>query len=416
MPSTRESNLWSIARRAAWPKAPSWMSFSTLSELETCPRRWALNHAYYPNVWDGRGYPQPLRFALLEGRIVHLSLQRIIQALVERGCKSLFDETAISAMRELGGFTQTVAGSLETVLKSFETNPRTTLVLEEIRHNFTARIPHIRTEVQKLLSRVQFNERSVARASKSVRSVKGISRPYLSRGSYSEVEIRADELHWRGFADLITLYSSTCEIRDFKTGEPKPEHEFQLRVYAALWALDRELNPTGRLANRLVLSYDTGDLEVSVPSDEEVRSIEDDLRLRSQKAIAKLGSSPPQANVSQENCGYCPVRQLCDEYWRWMSCMMPRCKQANGEFCDVQAKLLNQHGPSSWNTRVEVGGFLQVNEPMLLRIRNVPFELQAGQRVRLLNVHIKVLDENLTNERRQLVATMSKTSEVFLMA
>ena len=99
MPSTRESNLWSIARRTAWPKAPSWMSFSTLSELETCPRRWALNHANYPNVWDGRGYPQPLRFALLEGRIVSSKPPtHHTKPLVERGCKSLFDETAISAM------------------------------------------------------------------------------------------------------------------------------------------------------------------------------------------------------------------------------------------------------------------------------------------------------------------------------
>ena len=43
--------------------------------------------------------------------------------------------------RELGGFTQTVAGSLETVLKSFETNPRTTLVLEEFRHKFYCEDP-----------------------------------------------------------------------------------------------------------------------------------------------------------------------------------------------------------------------------------------------------------------------------------
>ena len=415
MPTLTETRLWSTTCCEEWPNAPAWMSFSTLSELETCPRRWALNHAEYPKIWDGRGYPQPLHIGSLEGSVVHVGLRRIIGALAENGCRSLSDEAAISTMRELGGFTQVVSDSLDYVLKTFEANPRAAWFLEEMRHSLVARIPSIRTKVQKLLARVHLHDQDLVNRSKVIRRARGKSRRYLSYGSYSEVEIRSDELMWRGFADLVTLSSSSCEIRDFKTGEPNVEHEFQLRVYATLWTLDSELNPTGRLASRLVLSYGTEDLEISAPSVEEILLTKEELRLRSKKALSHLGCSPPQADVSQENCGYCPVRQMCDDYWPWISETQPTIQHAIDEFRDVQVTLVSRHGPRSWDARVGIEGDSESGEPILLRFAAVPFELQPGQRVRLLNVFLSVSDENLAGGSGQLVATMSKTSEVFLV-
>lgn len=111
------TNFWRVLRPAAWPAAPKWMSFSTLLELEACPRRWALSTADYPEVWKHRGYPRQPHPAALEGTVVHLSLRRIISALVVRGCPSLADEGAISAMRDLGGFTAVICDSLEGALQ-----------------------------------------------------------------------------------------------------------------------------------------------------------------------------------------------------------------------------------------------------------------------------------------------------------
>jgi hypothetical protein len=98
MSGDRNTSLWTVVKPSAWPEAPPWMSFSTLLGLETCPRRWALSAAEYPSVWSKRGYPRPLQPAALEGTIVHLSLQRVTAALVERGCPSLFDESAIGSV------------------------------------------------------------------------------------------------------------------------------------------------------------------------------------------------------------------------------------------------------------------------------------------------------------------------------
>ena len=40
-----------------WPEPPREMSVSSLRAIESCPRRWALSTASYPNLWRGIGYP-----------------------------------------------------------------------------------------------------------------------------------------------------------------------------------------------------------------------------------------------------------------------------------------------------------------------------------------------------------------------
>jgi CRISPR/Cas system-associated exonuclease Cas4 (RecB family) len=330
----------------------------------------------------------------------------------------LFDESAIATLRELGGFTAIVLSSLERALQSYDGNPRAAGVLDGIRHRLAARVPELRSRVQRFLTRIN-PECRVGGSAKAVTHPEGESRQQLLHGSYAEVELRAGQVGWRGIADLLTLSSTRCEIRDFKTGASKQEHEFQLRVYALLWSRDRELNPDGRLADRLVLSYDEGDAEVSAPSEEELRRMEDELRRRTAQALADLQVDPPEARPSPENCAYCPVRHLCEEYWLWHARQGSNNESARTGFGDVQIKCSGQHGPSSWDGVVESGPHLKVGGPILLRTANLRFEVHPGQHVRLLNVHVNVPDEELVEERHSdpaVVATMGASSEVFLLA
>lgn len=70
MSGQNNKSVWYISQPSAWPKAPRCMSFSTLSELEACPRRWALSVADYPHVWEKRGYPPRPQITALEGAVV----------------------------------------------------------------------------------------------------------------------------------------------------------------------------------------------------------------------------------------------------------------------------------------------------------------------------------------------------------
>lgn len=391
------------------------MSFSTLLDLEACPRRWALSSADYPNVWKRHGYPRAPQPAALEGTIVHLALQKILRALVERQCSSLLDESAIATFRELGGYTAILMHSLDSALQPYEENPRATPVLEGIRRRLTGRIPELRARVQQLLSRIHH----VSRAASSVpatRQAEGQSRNQLLPGSHTEVELRAPELGWHGIVDLLTISVDSCEIRDFKTGTPKQEHEFQLRTYALLWNRDTVLNPSRRLADKLVLSYEQCDVQVPAPTADNLRLLEDEVRERTVAALASLGSDPAEARPSRENCAYCSVRHLCEEYWTWQAHNDSDTGSQEAVVRDLQIELSHQHGPKSWDAVVECGCGLKTGEPILLRTENLHFELHAGRRLRILNVHVVLPDEqSLQDKRLPIIVTMGGRTEAFLL-
>ena len=392
------------------------MSFSTLMEMEACPRRWALNAAVYPDLWKSPGYPRLPNSAAMEGTLVHLSLQTIMVALVERGCSSLLDESAISVLRELGGYTAITLRSLEQTVQPYEQNPRAAPLLAGIRRRLSARVPVLRSKVQRFLSRIRPEGHSdiLIRPATQTRSK---SRRQLAQGSHAEVELRAPNLGWRGFADLLNLSAARCEIRDFKTGDSKRQHELQLQIYALLWAQDRDLNPTGRFADELVLSYSEGDVNVAAPSETELHFLEQQLRERSISALASVKEEPPAARPSTENCEFCAVRHLCEDYWNWLSRTKIENDVSSGRFSDLQIKLSVQHGPNSWDGEIEVGSNLRVGGPVFLRTSNSNFDLRPRQRLRILNVRLSVTEEEpIETQTNPVVATMGANSEIYLLS
>lgn len=417
MSEGRNTDFWRVLSPTAWPEAPLWMSFSTLIELEVCPRRWALTTAEYSDLWNNRGYPSIPQPSALEGTVVHLSLQKITGALIENGCPSVADESAISTLRELGGYTAIITDSLERGLLPYRENPRAAPALDRIRTRITARVPELRTRVQRYLARIRPEPRTIVHG-ETVIHPDGEPRHALQHGTYTEVLLQSSELNWRGVADMLTLSTTQCEIRDFKTGAPKEEHQDQLWTYALLWARDVGSNPAGRLADKLVLSYDERDVEVPSPEASKLCSFEDAIKKRTDAALANLQSGNPRARTSLENCMYCVVRHLCEEYWHWLARHYPKDEETKGRYIDIQIKLSSQHGPSSWDGEVEYGPAMQAGAAILLRTEQLAFDLHPGQRLRLLNVHVSIPSEETGTKKGHhlIVATMGSRSEMFLLS
>lgn len=417
MSGGKNKDFWRVLRPSAWPHPPRWMSFSTLIELEACPRRWALIAAEYSSAWKFRGYPSTPHLTALEGTVVHLSLEKITGALVRRGCPSLIDESAILTLRELGGYTTIIKSSLEQALLSYRENPRAAPVLDGIRQLLTSRVPELRIKVQKLLSRIRPNP-GIARSEESVIHREGEGRQALQHGSHTEVHLQAPELGWRGAVDVLTLSTTQCEIRHFKTGTPKEEHKVQVWIYALLWARDGDLNPYGRLADKLVLSYDDKDIEVPAPTASTLRSLEDELKERTAAALADLKVAPPPARTGLENCGYCVVRHLCEEYWDWLIQQGSGNESEKGRYADIQIKLSSKHGPKSWDGMVENGPAMAAGKPILLRTDNVGLDLHPDQQVRMLNVYVSTVcaEDYVEHGSTLTVATMGSRSEMFLLS
>jgi hypothetical protein len=414
MSRSNNTSFWLVSGPAVWPGAPRWMSFSTLSELQACPRRWALTSAEYPHLWGHSGYPRSPQLFTLEGTVVHLALQKITQSLADRRCHSLLHESAISVIKDLGGFTVIINDCLQRALRPYEENPRVAPVLEGIRRRLAAKVPELRSRVQILLSRIHLESSSDGPCALTHHD--GELRNQLPYGSYAEIELRVPELNWHGFADLLTISAVSSEIRDFKTGTYKEKHEAQLRTYALLWARDRNLNPSGRLAKKLVISYVENDLEVSAPNESDLCALEHELRKQTREVLAHLKVDPPEARPRQENCVCCSVRHLCEEYWQWLAGHKADDQSLKGQCSDLQIKLLSRHGPSSWDGVVKSSSVIEVGWPILLRISNIPFYLHTGQVIRLLNIYLGVSEERLfQGEPSPAIATMGPNTQVFLI-
>ena len=404
--------VWVVATPRSWPDGPETMSYSTLVELEECPRRWALRSAEYPDIWDGRGYPAAATSAALEGSVVHRTLETLTRAFARDQVPSLADESAITTLKRLGGYSKVIAESVESMMQGVRKNPRASARAEDMARRLLARVPHMRSRVQGLVSRIQLSSaEGEARIESEPAGEPGTFA--LSQGSHSEVELQASEVGWRGVADLITIEADCIEIRDFKTGSPKESHALQIKIYAWLWANDVTQNPARRLAERLIVSYDTHDKEFPAPSADELVTLEGEVRERTDRARQAIASRPPEARPSPERCAYCGVRQLCDEYWATGN---DDSKDDREGFLDLQLRLTAKHGPSSWDGVVTLAPTMRKGSEIVLRVSNLCVDLHVGQEVRVLGVHVSSPEHgDLERSSSPAIATMGSESEIYLV-
>jgi hypothetical protein len=382
------------------------MSVSTQAEIDECPRRWALSAADYPELWSGRGYPPKLQVAALAGSVVHLALETITKQLTLAGVPSLSDPSAPQVLKILGGYTRVVEDCVERILNRYVDNPRAGALMEHAQRTLRGQVPTLRARVQSMLSRLRLPQGTPsAPAASTLWSGGPPLRLPLVNGTYSEVEVRAKSIGWKGKVDLLVLGHDACEITDFKTGAVDEAHKFQVRAYAVMWRFDDELNPSGRFVNRLVLAYESQDVEVAPPSASEIDDLGSELLKRRQAAEAALAARPPSARPNAESCRYCGVRQLCDAYWTSAT----RVVSDDGRFGDIELKITGPHGATSWDAVVVRAGDLQAKPAALLRLEK-PEEFKTGTRVRVLDGALARDPEDAT---APVIVTLSVLSEAY---
>jgi hypothetical protein len=213
---------------------------------------------------------------------------------------------------------------------------------------------------------------------------------------------------WVGYADAIRLAPDVCEIVDYKTGAPSPEHEAQLRTYALLWARDPVVNPSGRLADSLVLAYASGAHPVPAPRRAELDSIAANLKTRTSRALAGLHRDPPEAHVEAIGCRFCQVKALCVDYWlpagqRRLAVQFPP------EHRSLQGVIEHDLTPSAASLAVEADPYLAPGTRAVLSHGGRLFG-RSGEILRLLDVRVTT-EPDLDRP----VVTFGPESEAFLV-
>ena len=383
---------------AVLPDAPSQWSYSSLKAIETCPRRYVLSRAKYPNLWSGSGYPEVPNPAALFGDVVHDSLEKIIRALVNSGCTSASGPEAIAVLRELGGYSRVAKEMLANRLAKLDENPRLAgnrwvRLQDQLEH----RIPEAREEVQHYLHRVTLTPKEGTESG----SGGGEARYARCIGSHPEAELRADELRIWGRIDLLTVTLEGVDITDHKTGAENESHLDQLRFYAVLWDQDDISNVSRTPLRTLTASYPNHEVAIEAPDAAELQALVDGVGPRVAAADAMAVSVVPAAQVG-EHCGFCSVRTLCSTYWQFRP---DPAGLKDGDFFDFEGVVADQNGIKSWWLQ-GVGGYRR----LLLRTSSAHQEFESGQRLRLLGL---VRDED--PETDAVVAVLTQNSEVFVV-
>ena len=140
-------------------------------------------------------------------------------------------------------------------------------------------------------------------------------------------------------------------IFDYKTGDPRPEDEQQIKYYALLYWLETATLPKG-----LILCYNKTNYKITVPIEFELKIIQSDLK----RILDDLSSSismgkPLKPKPSESNCSLCDVRQLCDTYWN-MEDGSVRLRKVHNNFehepksQDFLADIRVESIPETWST------------------------------------------------------------------
>lgn len=386
---------------AILPGVPELWSYSALKAIETCPRRYVLGRAKYPDLWDRSGYPQVPNSAALFGDVVHDSLETIVRALADHGCTSASSPEAFAVLKELGGYSEVVKTMLANRLAQLDGNPRLAASKRErLQVQLEQRIPEAREEVQHYLHRMTLTPREGAGAAGL--SSGGNSRYARGVGSHPEATLQADELRLWGRVDLLSVGPERVDITDHKTGAEEEGHFDQLRFYAVLWDQDRISNHRRTPLGTLTASYPSRERVIDAPDAAELHALADALGSRVTNADDRVQSDEPVA-LPGEHCRFCSVRPICRPYW---STTIDPAGLKAGAWFDFEGTVDERNGIKSWWLR----GLGPQQNPLLLRTTSAQQVLEPGQRLRLLG-----LRRDDDPEIDAVVAVLTGTSEVFVV-
>lgn len=408
MTATARTFETGVARgRAVLADPPEHWSYSTLKDIAVCPLRYCLEHANYPDLWSGYGYPSLPSLPSMFGNVVHGALEVILKALAHAGVASPSTAKASEVLVTLGGLRAVVDDETARQLAPLDTNPRLSAERKRrLQRQLRERTHDARAQVQTYLSRTRFvpGAPRTDPAPTSQRNTAKGSRRALAAGSHAEVLLVADSLRLHGRVDLLTIEDARVEIVDFKTGAESPGHADQLHLYALLWGADDKSNPGHLRATSLTAAYRDHEVSIEVPDPSELAGLAATLKAEIDSALQEAGSDQPSARPSAETCNGCSVRHLCPTYW---ACVAPAASPSPDEdnWFDFEGVIGAENGQRSWWLLDSDG-----RRQMLLRAATIDPGFRVGDRVRLLG-----LRPESDPEVPSSIGSMVVTTEVFVL-
>jgi hypothetical protein len=213
---------------------------------------------------------------------------------------------------------------------------------------------------------------------------------HQTRKKGAELEFKIDEPR---LTCRVDFYDG-ANLIEYKTGTPKEEHVSQLQLYAAIIRESEGVAPS-----QLTLHYVSTNTKVSVSHSG--ADILAECRIKLAEWDKDFEEESWTADV-QENCRYCLVRQLCDDYWSTLPNL--GIDLVEDRFTDIEFEVNGEvaslrDGFSVFPIKLRDG-----SEGLIYLTGQS--HLDFGCRVRALNIRVK-------SSRSPPDLTVSSTSEIF---
>lgn len=286
-----------------WVTSLDTLSYSSLCAIERCPRQWQLTRSEWPGFERLPVHPNA---SAIEGTLVHEVLDLVFREMAFAGLPEIGATGFREALRRADVMGQ-IQRRLDAAHATLERHPRRASL--HLPHDARSLYNRVAGLFQREYAAVERND---AAPLPRTGAAPGVERSALSlltaRSVLTEWSLAHPTLPLRGVADLIRREASGTMIVDFKTGQPRDEHETQLALYALLW-----WRTTGDLPRATAVRHPRGlrvfpvDAESLVEGERALATRIDALRgaVQQTPAFAKRGA----------HCGSCPVRPFCEDYW-----------------------------------------------------------------------------------------------------
>ena len=303
------NSVFAARRPTLGPDVPRRFSYRLLSAVESCPRRWWLEHATYPQLTGP--YPLPTSAPALRGTIVHGALEEFARRLKSAGMPPVGSEE-FAAIHAAFDIRLVIRSKRKEVLNRQSTDRgmqigTSDLPLDDCIDAFK----FLLREAYGLEHAEALRDRLTEPAEKPAHALtQGIpaARP---GGLAPEAEVEIDDPPLRATIDLVRYGDSGDTLIEFKSGAPREQHRLQADLYSAVWVA-----ATGRRVRvRRILYLNAPPTELDGMDPREAGAVLAALRTRISAAMTDLKADVPPARPNSDNCKHCPVRQLCDEYW-----------------------------------------------------------------------------------------------------
>lgn len=304
------------------PEIPKYWSYSQLEEWRNCPRKWWLLRAKYPNI-NGK-YPQVISVPMMEGIILHKTIENFGHYVKDsaNGTSSSF-KIRNTIHKELKDFFE----SESSINPRFnERYLKSKFCLDDSINNFKRIINRTENVFEK---KVKYKI-NAAQSPRSILPVKG-----------HEVLITIDSPRIQGRIDLI----DNGRIIDFKSGVPDDLFKNQMLFYALLFWLK-----TGQLPSSLEIMFPK---HTSISYNELLKieilmKFRDDLEEEIKNIEADICLGSLKTNIQIDQCGYCPCRQNCADYWQYLNNLNSNVDTGNGRIKPFWADVEIIELPERW--------------------------------------------------------------------